>query len=268
MCTKQFLILLFLLVLPACQLIDYHPYDGRVSSDMETDINRKNMKQIVSACQGKDTIRFALIGDTQRFFDETKEAVNHINTNKTIDFIIHTGDLIEFGTKKEFEWINTILSQLYMPYIVLIGNHDIIGYGEDVFRKIYGETNFSFIVNDIKFVCLNTNALEYNFPSTIPDFNFIANEQIDSLSHQRTIVIMHAPPFTEQFKEGINNRFQEAIKQFPSLLFCLHSHTHYFSIRDLFNDGISYYGCDSIEKRTYLLFTVTKDNYSYELIHF
>ena len=49
------------MLLGGCDLIDYHPYDVRI--DGETGINDKNIARIETLCQGKDTLRFAFMGD-------------------------------------------------------------------------------------------------------------------------------------------------------------------------------------------------------------
>ena len=56
--------------LVACDLIDYHPYDGRVDGDIPTLINERQIPLIESRCNGKDSIRFAWVGYTQRSYDE------------------------------------------------------------------------------------------------------------------------------------------------------------------------------------------------------
>ncbi len=259
---------IFLLCLGACDLIDYHPYDGRLSSDTETDLNRKNIERITAICQDKDTIRFAFIGDSQRSLDETEKFVSHINQQDSVDFIIHGGDIADFGLKKEYEWTYNVLRKLQMPYVALIGNHDIIGNGDMVYRKLYGNENFSFIAGDTKFVCLNTNAIEYDYSHPVPDFTFIKHEIADSLSHKRTVVVMHAPPGSDQFDNNVKNVFHLYIRSFPSLIFCLHAHNHSYTAEDLFNDGIIYYGCENLGKRSYLLFTITKEGYIHENIRF
>ena len=185
-------------------------------------------ERIEKVCEGKDTIRFIFMGDTQRSYNETEDFVKYVNQLDSIDFIIHGGDYTEFGLKKEFEWNDDILSKLKVPYVGLIGNHDVIGNGDQVFRKIFGNENFSFVVSDVKFVCLNTNAIEYDYSHPVPDFNFLKNEIADSTRNKRTIVVMHAPPGNEQF----------------------------------------YYGCANIAKRSYLLFTLTPDDYIYEVVNF
>ncbi|MDL2265361.1 metallophosphoesterase [Parabacteroides sp. OttesenSCG-928-G07] len=259
---------IFFLLFTACDLIDYHPYDGRLDSDIETNLNEKAIVRIESACKTKDTIRFVMTGDTQRSYDETERFVKHINQKTGIDFIIHGGDIADFGMKKEYEWTYDILSKLNYPYVAVIGNHDIIGNGDHVYKKIYGKENFSFIAGNTKFVCLNTNAIEYDYSNPVPDFSFIREEIYDDKEYDRTIVVMHAPPGNEQFNNNVKDVFQAYIKQLPELLFCLHAHNHQLSVSDLFNDGILYYGCENMSKRSYLLFTLTPDDYTYEVVRF
>lgn len=202
--------------------------------------------------------------------------MKHINRQDSIDFVIHGGDLTDFGIKKEYLWQHSILSKLKVPYVALIGNHDIIGNGDLVFEDMYGDENFSFRAGGnsisgggIHFICLNTNALEYDYSTPVPNFTYIKNLLENKTDkNQRSVFVMHVAPGSEQFNNNVAEIFQEKIKEFPSPLFCLHAHDHNFVARDLFNDGIIYYCCDNIAKRTYLLFTITPDNYSYEIIQF
>ena len=116
---------------------------------------------------------------------------------------------------------------------------------------------------------LNTNAIEYDYSHPVPDFGFLKEELQDSTRHySRTIVAMHARPGSEQFDNNVKDVFQLYIREFPSLLFCLNAHNHQLQVEDLFDDGIIYYGCSNIAKRNYLLFTLTPDGYTYEIINF
>lgn len=253
----------------ACDIINYHPYDGRLTID-ECQINSYQIEKIESKTKGKDTIRFALIGDTQKSYDETVDFVKHINSLPVaIDFVIHGGDFTEFGTTKEYEWAVNSLSKLTVPYVGLIGNHDVLGNGDRVYEKLFGDDNFSFVCGNVKFLCLNTNAYEYDYSHPVPDFGFLKKELADTTkSYSRTIVAMHARPGSEQFDNNVMDVFQYSIKKFPSLMFCLNAHDHSVEIEDIFDDGILYYGCSNIAKRNYLLFTLTEDSYSYEVVYF
>lgn len=254
-------------MLAGCDMIEYHPYDGRIKG--EKNINAKNIEKIEEVCANKDTIRFAILSDTQRWYDETEDCVKNINKRNDLDFVIHGGDLSDFGLTREFEWQRNILNKLKVPYVALLGNHDCLANGEQVFTTIFGKANFSFIAGDVKFVCLNTNALEFDYSRPVPDLDFIEHERTaDSTLFKRTVFAMHVPPFDKQFNNNLARHFQEDITRFPDLLFCIHGHTHRLEVNDFFDDGIIYYGCENISKRSYLVFTITPDKYEYEVVKF
>ena len=243
--------------LTACQ-VEYHPYDTRI--DGETGINACNIARIEAACKGKRTIRFAQISDTQRWYDETEDAVRALNARDDIDFVIHTGDMADFGMRDEFERQRDILNHLRVPYVALLGNHDCLATGERIFTKIFG---------DVRFVCLNTNALEFDHDTAVPNFDFL-ERQIDGFpaGAEKTVVVMHAKPYSEQFDNNVAKIFQQTIRQFPQLQFCLNGHGHNFAAEEIFDDGVVYYECDNIGKENYLLFTITEEGYSYERVEF
>lgn len=248
-------------------MIEYHPYDGRIKG--ETGINAKNIAAIEAACKDKTTVRFVMTGDTQRWYDETEDMVKHINRRNDIDFVIHGGDVSDFGLTKEFMWMRDILNKLSVPYVVLLGNHDCLANGEEIYAKIYGEENFSFIVAKTKFVCLNTNALEFDYSHPVPDFVFIENEiEARKDEFEKTIFAMHVRPYSEQFNNNVAKVFQHYINRFPNLQFCLNAHDHQITVDDLFDDGIIYYGSPNIKKRAYLLFTLKPEGYDYEVVEF
>ena len=158
----------------SCDLVDYHPYDGRVKG--AKGINAQNIPLIERNCRDKDTIRIVHISDTQRWYDETELLVKAINGRTDVDFVIHTGDHTDFGMTKEFMWMRDIYQKLQIPYVCIIGNHDCLGTGEDIFLTVFGDVNFSFNASFLHFVGLNTNAFEYDYSTAVPDFQFIEKD--------------------------------------------------------------------------------------------
>lgn len=255
------------LTMGSCSLIDYHPYDVRISG--ETDVNAHNMAEIEKNCKGKETIRFVTMGDSQRWYDETMDFVNHLNKRNDIDFVIHGGDMSDFGVTDEFLWQRDIMNKLNTPYVTLIGNHDCLGTGEETYRAIFGEPNFVFIAGRIKFVCLNTNAIEYDYSRPIPDFEFLANQIIDRKEEfDKTVVSMHIRPFCDEFNNNVAHVFQRYVTEFPNLQFCTAAHEHRVFEEDLFNDDVMYYMSDCMKKRNYYIFTITPDGYEREVVYF
>lgn len=263
---KKQLIILLTLLPTACQ-VDYHPYDTRISG--ERGINAKNIARIEADTKGHTSIRFAVISDTQRWYDETEEAVKALNARTDLDFILHAGDMSDFGMKAEFERQRDILNRLHAPYVVLLGNHDCLATGEVIFKEIFGDFNFAFTAGNVRFIGLNTNALEFDLREAVPNFEFLESELTYYPPHaSKTIVAMHAKPYTEQFGYNVAKIFQYAVTSFPDLQCCINGHGHNFTIDDIFNDGVLYYECDNIVKKTYLLFTVNDEGYDCERIFF
>lgn len=261
-------ILSLLILLTGCDYLESHPYDVHIIG--ETNINAKNIARITKKCKGKKTIRFVMMGDSQRFFDDTRDFVNNLNKRNDIDFVIHGGDISDFGLTKEFMQQRDLLNKLKVPYVVVIGNHDYLGTGEEAFSKIFGEENYSFIAGNTKFLCLNTNALDNDYSKPIPDFNFIDNElNKNNLEYEQTVFTMHVPPYSNIFNNNVAVFFEYYVKHFKNTLFCTNAHEHCLKIRDIFNDGIMYYGCDTIGHRSYILFTIhDNQTYEYEIIKF
>jgi Icc-related predicted phosphoesterase len=266
---KAFTVLVSLLMFTSCDMFEPHPYDAKITG--ERDVNNKNISAIESQTRGKKEFRFAMISDTQRAYDETVDAVDAINARGDIDFVINGGDISDFGVTKEFLMMRDIYSEFDMPCVSIIGNHDHLGTGLDTYRAVFGETNFAFTAGNVRFICLNTNALEYDYTEPVPDFDFIDSELANlSPEIEKTVFAMHAPPFDMVFNNNVNTVFEQCIRRFPNVQFCLYGHGHALRVDDLFGDGLLYYECPNIAKRTYLVFTIHADSndYDYEAVEF
>lgn len=257
-----------LLALSSCRdAFDMHPYDVRF--DGECDINSKAMERIHSCCRGKDTLRVAFVGDTHAWYSDAANMVSHLNGLDSIDFVVHLGDLTDCGTTQEYIWKRNILGKLEVPYVALIGNHDFLGTGDQVFARMYGRNDFTFIAARVKFVCLNTNATEYDYLAAVPNLDFMESEiHADSVLFDRTVVCMHARPYSDQFNNNVAKVFHHYVRSFPGLMFCVNGHDHCQQAEAIYGDGVMYYGVDSGEHRNYMIFTITADGYDYEIVHY
>lgn len=266
----QFYILLLLCcALSGCSMIESNPYDVHITGEKQ--LTCKHINLIESATAGKPELRFAVISDSQRFYDETRDAVNAINARGDVDFVLHGGDLTEYGATKEFLWQRDILEKLSMPFVCVIGNHDCLATGLEAYQSLFGPLDFAFTAGDVRFVCLNTNALEFDYSQAVPDFSFIRSEiAAPHPSSRKTVVLMHARPYSEQFNNNVATEFHALLTQLPNLQFCIYGHGHNVTVDNLFNDGVIYYQCASTKKRSYLLFTIHSDNdaYDYEVVEF
>lgn len=248
-------------------MFDYSPYDAVVTG--KTNINAENIKKIENKCRNKDTIRVVFCGDTQGRYDATNDFVDEINKRKDVDFVVHLGDISDFGTTNEYLYQRDILERLNCPYVVLLGNHDCLGTGFHVYKKLFGNPNFSFIAAGIKFVCLNTNAMEFLNTDSVPNLSFMKHEVVkDTSLYTNTVVCMHIPPHNPEFNNNLDEVFHSYVKSFKGILFCTAAHEHHLAEKDVFSDGIIYYITDCMRRKQYNLMTITKNNYTYEAIYF
>ena len=269
-CIRKFMLsglLAAVLVMGGCDMIEYHPYDLDIDGD--THLNETNIELIEQATRGKKEIKFMVISDTQRWYDETEKAVDFINTMDDIDFVIHAGDISDFGLKMEFVKQRDILQRLKVPFVTIIGNHDCLGTGPSVFNLIFGENNFSFDAGEVHFVCINTNGLEFDRTEEVPNFTFIGNDLKSVGPHiKKTVAAMHAGPNSDQFNGGVVGVFHKAMTSFPGYQFGVYGHGHHTSVDEFFNDGIFYYECACAKAREILRFTINEEGYKYEALKF
>lgn len=258
----------FLSCVSSCDSVfDVHPYDVRVKG--QTALNSKQIVRIENLTYGKDTIRLAFISDTHQWLSDFSDEVADINRRDSIDFVIHGGDLTDFGSTREFEWTREKLLKLGIPFVALLGNHDCLGTGEQAYQEMFGNPDFSFIAGRIKFVCLNTNAMEFDYSRPVPNFDYMESQVTEnSQDYDRTVICMHAAPYSEQFNNNVAKVFNYYTQNFPNLLFCLYGHGHHTEQHDLFENGIMYYQVGNAPKRQYYLFTITPTDYKYEIIDF
>ena len=263
---KSNFILITCMLVSCDDVFQTHPYD--VHFDGETEINAHQISKIASHCQGKDTLRIAFISDTHLWHSDAKDEIADVN-QRNVDFAVHCGDLTDTGTAKEFEWARDIMSGLHAPYVALIGNHDFLGTGDQSYSVIYGKMDFSFIASRIKFVCLNTNATEYDYMAAVPNFDFMEEEtKRDADLFDRTVVVMHAPPYSDQFNNNVCKAFRRYLDLFPGLMCCVYGHCHGDDVGSLYDDNLVFYGIDCAEHRNYRIMTITPDGYEMEQIRY
>ncbi len=167
-----------LMIAVACDALEFSPKQ-RFDRDSPVDLNQKNLQKLLAA-PTDDTVTIAFVGDSQRFYNEVEPFVAKANTIPAIDFVLLAGDISDFGLLQEQEWIVRRLSKLRKPYFGVVGNHDLVANGEEVFERMFGPLNDSFVYGGIKFVSHNTNGLEYKH-RRVPDLDLIMSHKIHAV---------------------------------------------------------------------------------------
>lgn len=260
---KPLIATLLAVCLASCEgLFQYSPNEVRLD-EQEKNLNGKNIHKIL-ALQPRKNFRFILIGDTQRFYEEVDDFVASVNGLDDIAFVIQAGDLSDFGLTKEFRWMNDRLGKLKMPYVVVIGNHDMLANGEKIYGQMYGPQNFSFTYSGTKFVCLNTNSNERGFDGTIPDMAWLTKELTDTLNFESAFVVSHMPPFDVNFDKRMEQPYAHLMTSSKKIQMSLHGHQHIASRSAPYGDGFEYLVAGAAKKREYYIITVGEKGYHVE----
>ena len=247
-------------------LFQYSPNEIRLEED-EKNLNARNLERLAAQPQ-RDTFKFILIGDTQRFYEEVEDFVRAANGVPDVAFVLLAGDISDFGLSKEFRWIHERLKNLTVPYVAVIGNHDMLANGSLVYKEMYGPEDFSFTYGATKFVCLNTNSNERGNDGTIPDLPWLTKELSELSEHRNAFVVSHMAPFHGGFDRNLEQDYVSLMASNHKVRLSLHGHQHSWSRSIPYGDGKEYVTVGSLDKRNYALITVEGDQYRIEEVYY
>jgi Icc protein len=221
---KQMLFFIVVLIFIGCNSDEYSP-NQTFNRNSVNSSNEKEIAELVKKIPGS-TIRIVISGDTQRSYAETKLFVDNINARNDIDFVILNGDISDFGLLAEFEGIYKIYDRLDIPFIGVIGNHDLVANGRAVFEQMFGPLNFTFTYGPIKFVCHDTNGREYDFDGSTPNLTWLKSNLTLGAGITNLVAISHVPPIDADFDPLLASPYQTLFNQTPGLIASIHSHRH------------------------------------------
>ncbi|MBT9392152.1 metallophosphoesterase [Hymenobacter sp. NST-14] len=244
--------------LSACEMIEFSPNDHRAPSH-QRDLTAKNLARLAaSPLPAQDTLRFVFTGDSQRFYDDVEDLVKSVNQQPDVQFMVVAGDISDFGLGREMRWVDDQLRHLRIPYLTVIGNHDLVANGGEAYERIFGPRNYSFTYGDTKFIMTDTNGREYNFNGRIPDMDWVSAQLRDPAA-RRHVVLSHVPPLDGDFDPTLREAYAQALREDPRLVFEMNGHRHSHSVSQPFNDGVTYINSYAFERRRYLVVTVWGD---------
>lgn len=252
---KYLLIGYLCLIVCSCNVSEYSP-NQKFNRTSATNVNATQIAKLPEKSQGT-AFRVAVSGDTQRMYHEARLFVDHINSRNDIDFVILNGDISDFGLLLEFDAINKIYSGLRVPFIAVIGNHDILANGEDVYKRMFGPLNFTFNYAGVKFVCHDSNSREYNFNGTVPNLDWLSsNLQLED-GINNIVAFSHVPPTDNDFDQNLKTPYETLMNKSPGVLASIHSHQHSDQVIYRQNDqGVPFIITNAIVNRAYTIIDI------------
>ncbi len=255
-----------LMYLTACNSLEYSP-NQITDNNSPRDLNNKNIERLL-ATPGDDTIRVVLCGDSQRQYSDSEDLVKTVNAMKGVDFVILNGDISDFGLLQEMEWINRIFSKLTVPYIGVLGNHDMEARGQRVFEKMFGKPDYSFVYQGVKFVCHNTNSRQVNFNGSLPDTAWLSTQFKPEAGVNAYVAVAHVPPIGSDFDSLLFDKYVRTINHSPNTLAALYAHTHSRALYYPMDEPIPYLVTNAIENREFELIEIVNGKLSFRTIDY
>jgi len=221
---NRHLLIFILPILLSCNATEFSP-NQKFNDNTATDVNAREISSLPKKGSGSP-VRIAVSGDTQRKYKESQLFVDHINSRNDVDFVVLNGDVSDFGLLLEFDGIYKIYSGLKVPFITVIGNHDQVANGFDIYLRMFGQTDFTFDYAGIKFVCHDSNSREHNFDGNIPDLSWLKNNLKPDSGTQHVVALSHVPPDDADFDQKLRPAYEDLFNSTPGMLASIHSHQH------------------------------------------
>jgi 3',5'-cyclic AMP phosphodiesterase CpdA len=243
--------------LPALALVvavgcfEYSPH-AIVLDPSERHLHEKAVARL-EAAPPQGMVRFAVVGDTELAYDEATEAVEHLNERDDIAFVVQMGDFTQVGLLPEFRRMNEIFARLRVPYFVVIGIHDYLGNGEDIYERMFGAVNFAFTFGRARFLLFDSNSREFGFDGSVPDLAWLAAQLAPDGDHDRAVLFSHVPPGTSDFDPSLQEGYDALLRAHRPVL-AFHAHEERFRVGQ--REETPLYVADDVEGHSYLVATL------------
>ncbi len=187
-------------------------------------LNAVNLARIeIQEATESPNFKIALIADTHNYYEELADMIDTINSRGPFSFVIVAGDITNLGLLEEYDNSRRFLNKLIYPYLVAVGNHDLLANGDPIYKKMFGHRDFAFSYKGIQFIIFDNNNWENS--GTVPDTAWVEARLFESNASER-ILIAHVPPNDrDRFTDDQIKRWQELV-DFHNIHYFFTGHNH------------------------------------------
>ena len=163
--------------------------------------------------------------------------VADINATDSLDFVLVTGDIADYGDRKTIEKVKTCLDLLKYKYYIILGNHETTwsDSGCMAFSEIFGSERFEFTHNGILFLGFNTGPfMRMAYGHVVPQDITWLKQEMDKWGKDKPVILVTHYPL---MKGDVDNWYDvtDAIRPYNIRLMI---GGHYHANRNLKYDGI------------------------------
>lgn len=223
--TALVLLIALSLALGACRVSPWEDDPG--CSDPWT-ANLSRLEAIEAADPQPDSFTVALIADIDNDYGDLETVIDRINSRNDVTFALVLGDMTNSGLAMEYGWTCDAMQELEVPRFYVIGNHDSISFGEQIFQQHFAPLNYVVDYGGTRFVLYNDSAGPV---AARPDYGFIRNAAAVAPGETRihTLAASHRAPQADPHS-GID--VARLRQEFAAAGYgaTLHGHLHVFDL--------------------------------------
>jgi len=248
-------VLVMALTLSGCDY-EVSPWSTDVdcASSVSIPSNIERLKVFEDSVGPRSEYQVAIISDPQQYPGSFEKIIKHVNNMPEVDFILLTGDLADTGIKAEFEWVCKAMEKAKQPIFAVIGNHDALAFGTDIWATVFGPEDYSFTYQNSKFIAYNDNKYEF---ANVPDRDWLAQEAAGDMTRDYTIVFSHIPPWDKDLE------LSQELKDLGVDL-GVHGHEHRFDYWQLTGAQLPHYVVSHTKTEEFGILTINSSDYTLE----
>lgn len=229
------------------------PYSDQVLR-AERELNTKSIKRIQNS-EDDGILSFAVFSDSHQNYKALDQVVVQINKAENIDFVVNLGDFTNSGYNLEYDQFLDSYLLIQPPVISVLGNHDAIGAGPAIFKRVFGESNVWFETQTYRFIIFNSSNLED--PS---EFSPQWLKQVVESSAKPIIIFTHAHLKDEDRFTGETAQIFSDVINNPKTQMILNGHNHVYDYQK--EAGTILLQCGRTEGRQWLMVDISANQLS------
>ena len=183
--------------------------------------------------QAQGQFRFAFVSDTHignpTAEEDLRRTVQSINDDSSLDFVVITGDITEFGSDEELQTAKNLFDHLNKPWYIIPGNHDAnwSESGSNSFKKIFGSETFQFKHDGYMFIGTASGPNMRMSPGQVPREQIVWLDSCLNNLQDKDIPIVYLNHYPQ---DSTLNNWYEVIDRLKSrniqLILCGHGHAN------------------------------------------
>lgn len=243
----------------ACAPLRNSPFSDALLGG-ESELNASALRKI-SSIESDGKTRIAIFSDSHHSYKDLDQTVVQINELEAVDFVVNLGDVTNSGYNVEYDQFLEAYDTLRWPSFSVIGNHDAIGAGVEIFKAVFGSSNFWFESESRRFIFFHSANLE-----DPKGFDSSWLKQAVGSSAKKVIVFSHVPLRDQERFQGADAENLASVIENPKTQIVFNGHNHvYQQQRD--HDTLLIQ-CPRVENLQWLLIEINGNQVQIQLKNF